>query len=659
MKFGAWKIRSIFSDVRCRRAAELSTGIARMHGRAQPALWFFVVIGALVPSAPGRALLAASEPAASVSTTQASPLELAIQLASQTESKARRDIAARLLTTNHPDAVQAVLTLLGARNNDPVKLALCEAIADVRCQETRYVAPLVALMQSREAALLLRKAAAGALAGYPGLSPDLVDKLKSFRQEQDALLLAENHAAMMKALHDCTPEADRAALLSAWLKQPLALERFTALDIVEKNLRKGPPGAEVLSQIRLLLADSEEAVRQKAVFVIRTLGQREDAPRLEAMLQQPQPAGVREAIYNALGVLGDPSSVSVVLAGLADESPTAAAEAATAIGRLLSQQPAPPESITGPAIAALIRLSEQKLADAVRERLIDAMATMGDARFMPILISHARSEESTPAVRQAAVRGLGRVGDPSVTSLLLERLAADNDAGVREAAAEALGKLGAGPEALPGLRDRLDPRIESAASVQAKSWDTYLAVFARLPIDDQRRILAEWTSTDASASARRIDLLTAMEKQATAKKLAQGELGDLREQLGDALIASSRPADAAPVLTRSLEALSAAPSERQIRVAGKMLDAYLATAPEKAIPAVTSLRGDALRGAVAARLYQHAQQSADRDPAAAADFIDRLALAVPDFFNTSYRSQFKRFRATLPIASRPATAAAG
>src|SRR5437868_4810778 len=54
-------------------------------------------------------------------------------------------------------------------------------------------------------------------------------------------LLGESHAALMKALYDCTPDSGRAALVEAWLSQPLAIERYTALDIVQQGLRHGVP----------------------------------------------------------------------------------------------------------------------------------------------------------------------------------------------------------------------------------------------------------------------------------------------------------------------------------------------------------------------------------------------------------------------------------
>ncbi len=607
--------------------------------------------GAISQAAPATTTAAATAP------SDATVMTLLLELSNETDARVRREAAIRLLRPGTPSTNQAVVTLLTSKSNDSAKLTICETMAELAWQEPAFIPPLLALIQSRESAIALRRAAAGALAVHENLSPDAQDRLKSFRQEQDAILLAENHAALMRALHDCTPETDRAALLQAWLKQPLALERYTALDIVQQNLRKRVPDATLLGQLRLLLADPDESVRQKCVFVLRTLGQREDAPRLQWMLEQPQPTAVREAVYSALGVLGDPVSIAAVITGLDDPAPSVAGEAATALARLVAQRPAPPPSAAGQAVQALQARASRGLDDPIlRERVIDAMSVIGDPAFLPTLLAHAAADEPVPAVRQAAIRGIGRAGSPTGLSIVLQQLASDPDAGVREAAAEALGRLGSGLDVLGQLRERLDRRVESSTAVQAKAWEAYLQIFEKLPFPDELQVLDSWSGADAAHSARRIDLLIAVERRATTLRVPDEQLASLRERLGDALIAASRPADAAPVLGRSLEVMTAADPGDRTRVAVKMIDSYLLTAPEKAIAAASTIQDGPARNAVAERLLQFVNTTAQRDPASAAFLLGRLTETIPDQFGPAYAQRFQQVRKLLPPATRPTSA---
>ena len=73
-------------------------------------------------------------------------------------------------------------------------------------------------------------------------------------------------------------------------------------------------------------------------------------------------------------------------------------------------------------------------------------------------------DDDQPELRMAAATGLGRVGDPSVTAALVERLS-DPDERVRERSAVACGRIG-DPRAVKALRSLLheDPSIDARAA---------------------------------------------------------------------------------------------------------------------------------------------------------------------------------------------------
>lgn len=614
-----------------------------MTGRCLVILLTIAATGLLPPPTP-------AQPAPSATAPADSALQLVLQLAAQGDAQTRREAAAAMLKDPSPDRMKAMVTILESKGNPEAKMAICEAIADCRGQPAGFVPPLLALLADQSPAV--HKTALMALSSYE--DPAVGEKLKALLQERQTALLTESHAALMKALYECTAETGRPALLLAWLKQPISLERLTALEIAQQALRKGATDPAVLDQTRSMLDDPDETVRQKAVLVLRTWGLREDAPRLEARLKKEQPPAVREAIYNALGLLGDPASIRAAARGLTDPSASVAAEAATALGRLCDTQPPPEKALLARAVDSLLAASVSPIENAkLRERVIDAMASIADLRFLPLLARHGGSDEAVPAVRQAAIRGLGRTGNTEQIGLVIERLDSDSDAGVREAAAEALGKLGSTAEHLQALRQRLDPKVESAAGVQTKAWEAYLQVFAHLEWPEQRSSLEAWSSADSAAAARRIDLLVCLEKDGSTSKLGATRLAEVREELGDALIAASRPAEAAVVLGRGLEALAAAPPERQARLALKLVESHLRSgAPDKALAVGAGLQHQMSRDAVAARLLRFVESTAESDGAAALVFLDKLKAVIPDQFGPSWTGHFRAVRASIRPAPK-------
>lgn len=621
--------------------------------------WTAVAVAALL-SIGGAAVWAQIPPAASlpaVPSTDPSPSELSrliLRIAGQSDAQVRLDSAKAILRTFSDEGVRALLDILETKNNEAAKLAVCQAIAQVQSDNPTFIPALLTLLDHKEPAL--REAAAAALSGFK--DPQVTARL----EELERLLIEKRFMAVCRQLYTLLPtDADRVSQLQRWLKSTLALERLTALEVIHEKMSAGSrPAPDLLLQIRQMLADKDARVRQRLIIVLRDIRQPEDALRVRAMLDVEKSPAVREEIYKALGYLGDTASVAACLTGLNDPVDTVAAQAAAALGRLAEKSAARSQSQTlqvEAAVAALLRRTETGITNpALREQVIEAMARIADPRFLPVLTTYASSEEKVPAIRQAAIRGLGLLGGADQVALVADRLVNDTDPGVREVAAEAMGRLGSRVEHLRPLRDRLDPKAEPAVAVQTKSWEAYRTLFLKvLTPADQGALLDTWTETDPVTLGRRIELLADLEKQLSSGAADPRRLAAAREQLGDVYLAVGRGLDAAGAYSRVLDVLSPGETETTGRVTGKLMDAYLRTpAPDKAIALAAEARTPQLRDLLAGRLLDYVRQSGATNRVAVVALLDRLTQMVPDRFGPSWASRFDEARHALP-SSQPAT----
>lgn len=594
----------------------------------------------------------ASAPATAPAERAASELSrLVVVVAGQNSAQARLDAAVTILRTFPTEGVPALKDLLELPNNEPAKLAICQAIAQTQTTHPDYIPALLALLDHKEAAL--SEAAVAALSGYS--EPTVRARLK----EKENQLLEKRHVETCKRLYQAyAKDADRAACLQGWLKSALALERVTALEIIHGKMTSGTrPAPEVLQQIRQMLSDRDARVRLQVVVILRDLRQPEDAPRVQAMLDTERSNPVREEIYQALGYLGDPASIPACAKGLDEPVETTAAQAAGALGRLAARGPGESPPGVSVAVAALVRRAGKPITGPVLgEQLIEAMSLIADPQFLPTLREHAGANETNPATRQAALRGIGQVGEPADAELAIDRLTGDADSGVRESAAEALGKLGSKPEHLAVLRDRLDPKVEPSAAVQARAWEAYRLLFMHVLSPAQRdAALATWAQSDPVSIGRRIDLLADMEKQANPTSTDPQRLAKIREALGDAYTSAGRAADAAQAFARTLEVLAPAETEAVQRVAGKLLDAHLQTpAPDKLVAMLNDAKMAPLRDFLVARLMDNLRQTAILNRAAALSMLDKLTQLAPSGFGPKWDSLAEEIRTVVPPASQPA-----
>jgi len=571
----------------------------------------------------------------------------------------RRAAAAKILQAGSAEGIKALVAVFASANNEAAKLAVCEAIAEANSQAPEFIAPLQALLGHKR--VDLGQAAAGALAGYS--DPDVAVNLAAYRQAREQALMKESLDRLMETVYELTiGEEQRVALLQQWLKSGLSLERLKALKIIDEPLRaKGiKPANGVLTQVREIAADPDPAVRQYVVIVLRDLGLLEDVPRVRAMLKREKSAPVREEIYKMLSKLTAPDSVDDCIAGLEDPVEQVAAAAADALGRLCEKGNGQPAEKLAGGVEALIRRMERPIATSqLRGDLIEAMADIADPKFAPFLVKHARADEKEPAIRQAALRGIGRIGQPEHLEIVLERLSSDTHVGVREAAAEAVGQLGHRPEHLQALRGRLDPKAKETAGAQNRAWQAYKLVFQRLEDSEQQAALASLTGNDAKELGRKIELLSELETRISAHSPSEQQLADIRAQLGNTLLASGQPEEAAAAWLRALVVIAAGRPADRARLTAKVagvVDSFLkASAPDKALALAAKVKSPEVRAAVADRFVQHLEELSRSDRKAAVDVLDKLTKSVPDRFGPPWDGKFATLRKGLEQTPSPAT----
>ena len=606
----------------------------------------------LTPTSGGPTVVAVEAPG--ISAPEAQLIELIPVLTGDGTPDTRKTAAVAILRMASEDSTAALIRILSLKNNLGAKIAICQAIAEFDGPPSTLAKPLFSLLEERDESL--REAAVAALSAIR--DPDTSARLRAFMERQQAEWLRAEHVARTKELYGLlTRDADRTAHLLSWLRAPLTLGRLTALDIIHAAMlatTPAPPAEEVLQQLRQMLRDPEESVRRKLVIVLRDLQETEDAARLRAMINSERSPLVLAEIYLALGRMGDIESIPDCIAGLSHTREAVAMGAADALGRLARRTNGKRPQSVGAAVTALLKRASQPIENPnLRRELIEAMAEIADEAFLPILTVRAQQDEPVAAIRQAALTGIGRIGRAEHLELLNERLAEDIDPGVRQAAAEAIGKLSGGAGQLRPLLMRLDPKIEPSAAVQAAAWDAYRAIFVRLPSVDREAALANWTGEDVGTVTRRADLLADLEKQLATSRTEPQTIAALREQLGDAYLLIGQHAQAAAAYSRALDVITPDQAAGRTRLLAKQVEAHLLTpAVDKAVTIAASAQAAADRTALADRFLRHVETLGRSDPKAARDVIARLQAAVPGLFGAEYAARFEEIRRT---ATQPAT----
>lgn len=241
-----------------------------------------------------------------------------------------------------------------------------------------------------------------------------------------------------------------------WSFAPAAVFRagiFLAVGLVAaliaRRSRPVPATGEGARTLVPLLRSRSPERRYGAAAALRRAGDPEAVPALKKALSDPDP-GVRWMALEALGAIGSPA-LPVLTALLGSDDIDLRWGAAVALGEI-----GDPEAV-GPLARSLE--DEDRY---VRTRAALALAAIG-ARALPSLAAAAGHRDA--GVRWAAALALGKIGSPDGIPPL-SVLVADPDPGVRWKAAEALGAVGGAASVIPlvGALGDGDEEVRGAAS---------------------------------------------------------------------------------------------------------------------------------------------------------------------------------------------------
>ena len=154
-------------------------------------------------------------------------------------------------------------------------------------------------------------------------------------------------------------------------------------------------------------------------------------------------------------------------------------------------------------------------------------------------------------------------------------------------------------------------------------------------------------------------MLTELETQISDRNPSEQQLADIREQLGDTLLASGQPEEAAAAWRRALvvipEGRSADRDRLTDKVAGVVHSFLKTSVSDKAIILAAKVKSPGVRAAVAAHFVQHLEELSQSDRKAAITILDKLMKAVPDSFGPPWGDKFATMRKDLEHAPSPAT----
>ena len=184
--------------------------------------------------------------------------------------------------------------------------------------------------------------------------------------------------------------------------------------------------ARAVGPLVSLLRDSDRAVREAAIGALTSIG-KPCVPAMGLCLADPQ-TGVQEAASAILAAVGDDRVLAPLIASLDNRNWIVRMHAARALGRIKD-----PGSVM-----PLIPLLQDRV-KAVREEATTTLASIGEEAVPPLLEALTHAEW---LVRLHTVEALGKMRSPAAVEPLLSLLFNDPDSAVREDAIRALGRIG-------------------------------------------------------------------------------------------------------------------------------------------------------------------------------------------------------------------------
>ncbi len=398
---------------------------------------------------------------------------------------------------------------------------------------------------------------------------------------------AQLRARLAKAMNDiyaATPPAQRDKMLLDMLRDPLPDIRTVAVKIAESRISNNEPLTEEhIADIRTMLSDESDSVRRAAAMLMAHGSDKESVRLLMNRLKVEQSPSVQEAILTALGQIRSVAAAGTVINSIDSDNPQVAGAAALALACIVEKQPLEEKDRDAAAEALIRRYRRNGHSSsegvALRESLLTAMAVVGEKDFIPIL--EKALEDTNATVRLAAVKGLAKLGDEKSADVLIA-IVRDEDRGVRQAAIAAIGSLD-GRSHLKTILERTDPAVESAAGVRDQAWQVAMNILGQADADALADVIASLAGR-SDAVEHRIEIMKILVR--LLKSAKSPKLPDAQHDLGLALAAAGRPAEAAASFEEAYEFYAAGGSDKASQVWVEWTDAMLAADDPTAVKVI-------------------------------------------------------------------------
>jgi HEAT repeat protein len=450
------------------------------------------------------------------------------------------------------------------------------------------------------------------------------------------------------------PPPQQVTMLEDYLRSPTAELREVAVRLVlveEVNYARDVP-ASIMRLVRLAITDPDARVRGVAALIVQ---RRNDTAGVEPLLTQvgretSQPARVEQ--IRALGSLGDPSALPMLLGLLNESSPSVRTAAARGASHLATLLDANAIGQTAAAIRRAYESTDEASRSGQRQRA-DLIAALADLPDPPLADFYRRVLSAAPSrdILLQALRGAATLGDPNLSDIVA-RFVTNADPAVQEQAVRALGRTSLGFERRDILQSLLI-QTDVPDSVRAAAWDALVELFPRARTSDLVS-LAEFLGRNKQHDYR-LSVLEALAERAQREDEPE-QLAWRQHEMADLLMTQlNQPAQAAELWKRALEySIANGPASTLQTRAENALRCHLrARQFDEAIAFAREMveRNPAFRESVGTIVKREADQFVqDGHVSDARNLIDAVLRQDPPLLNALSRSQLETQKNSLPAS---------
>lgn len=336
-----------------------------------------------------------------------------------------------------------------------------------------------------------------------------------------------------------------------------------------------PPSVQAM--LPSLVSDPSIDVRIDVARAIGALNQRSSFDAIALQLLVESDTRAKTEFMKAIGRMGDPRSVPLLLRMLDDPSDSVMIAATNAI-ETLGQSLARDDATSARQIARRLNLIftgrfSPGQNGTMREATLRAMVALKQPDLLSTYRSLLTADANEPArIRQLALQGIGNVGEPGTAPLVVDKLT-DDSPDVRAEAVRALKQVSEDFTHAETLYRRLDPMVESDERVRKEVWETIRAL---LPLATRNQ-LDLWPDRFENEPEKRVDVLAAL-VVLDDRANNQIDLVDHLTALGDTQLQLGRYNDSLATFNRALSlAGKQGLGQFKQRLTELTLDAYLKT----------------------------------------------------------------------------------